>query len=184
MTCAHPFGTCGDAIEGDPVYHGKNNPIKVGDVTTYNHDYDVALVDQSGGINGVDDTIIGESDEVLGAVSESYCDTLISNYDTVYHTGISTGKTNGYLDEKVKSSRRDCDRTTVEFIKSTANAGGGDSGGPHYWINTDYNYIAILGIHSYHTHTYHGNHYRSFGPAGYAIQNNLNFNFGASSSTC
>jgi hypothetical protein len=183
ITSAHPYGDCGDNIANESTYNGKNSPNKIGEVHSYNHDYDVAIVDQSGSINGIDNTIVGESDNVLGAVSESYCDTLISNFDPIHHMGISTGKTSGYLDEKVQATAPHCNRTSVDFLKPSTDAGAGDSGGPHYWINSEYNYIAILGPHSYHT-MMSGNHFRSFCPAGYAIEDSLNWNFGATSSTC
>jgi hypothetical protein len=163
------------------TYHGESNSVYIGDVKKYNHAFDIVLVDQSGNVNGIDNTIIGESYPVRGHVSESYCDTLISNYDSVHHNGISTGRTSGYLDAKVQRSQCGKDK---EYLKLTPNAGDGDSGGPHYWINDEYDYIAILGPHEWHTLDSYGNHYRSFGPAGYAINNDLGWNFGDDSSTC
>lgn len=181
MTSRHPYGKCGDDVSGMSTYHGESNSVYVGDVKKYNHEYDVVLVDQSGNVNGIDNKIIGESYPVRGHISESYCDTLISNFDTTHHNGISTGRTSGYLDEKIQ--RNQCGKT-VEYLKLTSNAGSGDSGGPHYWINDEYNYIGILGPHEYHSEDTYGNHYRSFCPAGYAINNDLGWRFGDDSSTC
>jgi hypothetical protein len=180
MTSRHPYGDCGDDVSGEPTYHGKSDTVYFGDVYTYSHRYDAALVEANGNVNGFDNKIIGQSDPVRGHVSESYCDTLISNYDTTIHTGISTGETKGYLDEKVKSDG--CGQS-MEYLKLGTNAGGGDSSGPHFWINDEYNYIAILGQHHYHT-TSNGTHQRSFCPAGYAMNDDLGWNFGSSSSTC
>lgn len=180
MTSRHPFGDCGDDVSGEPVYNGKNDPKYVGDVQKYSHKYDATLVGQGGDVSGIDNKIIGQSYPVRGHVSESYCDTLISNYDTTFHTGISTGETTGYLDEKVKL---DMCGESVEFLKLGTNAGDGDSGGPHYWINEKYDYIAILGPHRSHT-TSNATHQRSFCPAGYAMNNDLGWKFGDTSSTC
>lgn len=65
----------------------------------------------------------------------------------------------------------------------TTNAGSGDSGGPHYWINEEYDYIAILAPHQYHTGS-GDSHGRSFGPAAYAIEDTLGWSFGAQDPTC
>jgi len=143
------------------------------------------LVDTSGDINGLSNTIVDEpsSDEVIGRPTESKCDELISDFDTVNNMGITTGQTSGYLDEKVQTTSLGCSRADVEFMKSTPEAAGGDSGGPHYWVNSDNDYIAILGIHSFHSNK-NGNHYRSFMSAAYDIRDSLGFKFGAQNSTC
>lgn len=180
LTSRHPYGDCGDDVSGSATYHGKDNTRYVGDVQKYSHKYDAALVKADGNVSGIDNSIVGQSYPVRGHVSESYCDTLISNYDTTLYTGISTGETKGYLDEKVKS---DVCGTSVEFLKLGTNAGGSDSGGPHFWINDEYNYILILGPHRYHTQS-NGTHKRSFCPAGYAMNDELGWSFGDDSSTC
>jgi hypothetical protein len=114
-------------------------------------------------------------------MTESGCETLISNFDGVNHQGISTGLTSGYLDEKISFSAPHCNRTTVEGLKSTADAGSGDSGGPHFRIDGDY--IYILGPHSKHN-TANGNHYRSFMPAAYDIYDTFGWTFGVWGGTC
>lgn len=183
MTAAHPFGGCDDSLSGEDTYQGGSDSEMVGETYTYNGDYDVALVDQTGDINGIDNSIVGESDPVVGHVSESYCDLLISNGDTVHNAGVSTGTTQGVLEEKVRTESLFCQRATVDFLKTSTNTGGGDSGAPHYWVNDENGYIAMLGPHTHHTMN-SGTHHRSFVPAAYAISDELNWNVGAPHSTC
>lgn len=190
MTSAHPYvyddeDECGKNITDISTYTGENPDWsdEIGEVATYNHDYDVALIDQSGYVDGIDNSIVGESYDVIGAVSESYVDTLISDNEAVHHMGISTGRTTGSATEKLQDTGGHCQRTEVDTIEVTTDAGGGDSGGPHYWINDKYDYIAILSVHQQHTSSgsLHG---RSYGPAAYAIQDTLGWNFGAQDPTC
>lgn len=61
-------------------------------------------MDQSGYVDGIDNSIVGESYDTIGAVSESYVDTLISDYEPVHHMGISTGKTTGNVTEKISDT--------------------------------------------------------------------------------
>lgn len=184
MTSGHGFMDTSDCPENTSGEMAEQNyGLDVGDVYTYNHDYDVSLVDPYD-INGVDNTLVNESQEVLGAISKSKIDELKSTNETIHQVGTTTKETQGQVLDIIQDYAPRCDRTKVDMVKTSAEAANGDSGGPHYWINTDYNYIGIIGPHSLHTTNFYGSYVSSFAPAGYAIQDNLSWNFGAENPTC
>jgi hypothetical protein len=183
MTSAHAFGDCGDDIRGRSVRSGDNG-IYIGDVVDHNNAHDIALIDSSGVVDGIDNGIVGEGNaDVVGVASERFVDSLISDFDTVHHMGASSGQTRGFVDEKVNMVLAHCPNREVEALSISTSAGAGDSGGPHYYIN-EFNNISLLAPHTQHTTNNRGNHLRSFGAAGYAIQEEVNWTIGSPDPSC
>jgi hypothetical protein len=176
------FDSCDEDIEGDSAYSGSYSN-KIGEIVDYDRKLDVSKIDSSGEVDGINNSIANDSNvDVVGAATENFVDSLISNYDSVFQMGSTTGRTSGYLDEKVSRETRPCREEAVTQLSLTPEAAGGDSGGPHYHVN-DYDNAAILAIHNSHSH-YSGNHYRSFGAAGYEIQDKTGWTIGSANSSC
>ena len=190
MTAAHPFGSgCGDTdcddLAGLSLYSGEDHDdYHIGDVFIYSWDYEYVLVPPDGSnVNGISNKIVSEGiNRVRGHVAEPSIDELISSNGTVHHTGISTGRTDGHVDSKIRHNPSSC-TSDKDYVRTTTDAGSGDSGGPHFDTYIDGDELGIIGNHYDHT-TQSGSHQYSRCPAAYAIYDDDSIIFGSDTSRC
>lgn len=171
LASAHPFGDCGDNIGNSYVYHGGSAEY-IGFVDNFNHTMDYALIFLNSTEN-MDNSIVGESNPVQGHETEWGIDYLISNTKQVRHMGATTGQTTGYVWDKVRN--KNCG-IAYDAIKTSTNAAGGDSGGPHY--NRQSSSATIIGHHEWHTNSDNDLHQYSYCPAAYYLNNQIGITFG------
>ena len=190
MTSGHVFNSdcssieCGD-VSGSPLYSGpRSSRYYFGDVSDHSYEYDFVIVPNQGtNVNGISNEIISEGIEhVEGHVTQNGIYTLINDDDAVHHTGISTGRTTGLVEEIVSKDTGFC-APYVDMVKTSTNAAGGDSGGPHFDTYNDGRQLAIIGHHLRHELDSSGDHDYSLAPAAYEVADIYNITFGRSS-TC
>lgn len=181
MTSAHGFvsgTTCGTDITDQAAGQGhacNDGTQLMGHVVDYDHGQDWALIENDIQLN-ISSKVRDTGRFILGHVTEDGLDYINSNNEIVYKHGARTCWDSGRL-ERTYSDSRCGERNT--WVEVTTQAGGGDSGSPHYrTINTHYtNYLSLIGPHVWHT-TNGGDHESSRLPAAFDIHDKNDIVFG------
>jgi hypothetical protein len=143
MTAAHCFSACNNNIIGKKAKHGGE---VIGKVVEYDVDLDFAVIEPDSDVS-MSDTIVSEQYSILGHYTEDGIEDLRDNNATVSYHGVTTCKTQGEVDGITPNLQESCD-FDVEAPRMTTNTDDGDSGGPHYEVETALiNSIGIIGPH-------------------------------------
>lgn len=146
ITDAHSFedDQC-DAIGGHKAYTGTDEK-EIGEVEAYDSGTDVAIVDDSGDIDGIGDGIIEDDYPIRGHVTSSGYDSMLAEEKIVNKYGAKTCGSSGQIQER--QSRTRCGNEE-DYALAEVDVHNGDSGAPLYDVRFNQpigNYIAIISL--------------------------------------
>lgn len=177
ITCAHGMGDCGDGdLSGHEVRVGEDSSAKkIGTVQEHSWagDWAVCNVSSDNEIDGLANEVLG-GNSIAAHVTENGIDYLMSNSSTVHKYGDATCQTSGTVDGKPTYTYCNSSR---EWVRTTANSQGGDSGGVHFVNYDNAGETDIIGVH-------HGSTSNAWASPAYTIVNNTSIDFGIGSNTC
>ena len=147
VTAAHCFGYNCSITDGDDVYQEDDNFGTIrGDASDSQADVAVVIPDgdssAKSAIREPDDTV---RDVDGSATKDNICDRASRLFDGHSKVGVTTEKTTGGIG-KCEITRDDCPSLKGEGFRCSHDAAGGDSGGPHYSIQSD-GEAFVLGHH-------------------------------------